>query len=153
MNHRWWWALLAMPLAVTAQCTLVFRWLPAGGSPDFVLLLTLACAWWRGIPGGAAAGFWGGLLMGAARGNLCGPMAVIYLAAGWLAGAYLQERDDRVALLWLGAAATVIVCGLEAGLMAVLGFSYSVGLAALAELALCHSLLLAPVSLGPRSED
>lgn len=98
MRRRWRGPLLVAlgcPLAVVLQGTVLHGAGPGGVTPNLVLLLVLVAAWRWGVAGGSAAGFWGGLWVGAARVDLCGPMSLAYLVLGVVAGSYLESNPGR----------------------------------------------------------
>lgn len=75
-----------MRYALLALCVGVSALLQARWPLDAVLVLTLSAGLSLGPVAGALCGFGGGLLLGAGCGNLEGPMALVYLLAGWAAG-------------------------------------------------------------------
>ncbi|GMU52469.1 MAG: hypothetical protein AMXMBFR33_16150 [Candidatus Xenobia bacterium] len=95
---KWWLA-----PALVAAALIQGGW---GVPLDLVLLLTIAAARRRLVPGGTLVGLLGGLLLGAVRGIGSGPLSALYVACGWLAGAWFERG------LGTGARAMLLGAGL-----------------------------------------
>ncbi len=131
-------------VAVVLQSTSLHGLGPAGTTPDLVLCLTLLAGLQRRETAGAAAGFWGGMLVGAVRGGLEGPMAALYVMAGWLAGTFqgsgLLERAAVVAT------ATVMMALGEAVMISVFDLAGTLTLTGVVGLVALHTALVLPLT-------
>ncbi len=107
---------LLFPLLAVAQSTFLWHSLPGGVTPDLVGILMLACGLRGGAAAGSAAGLWAGTLVAALRGDLAAPLALLYGAAGWLAGAHAERGASRVTFPWVGCALVVLLAVLESAL-------------------------------------
>lgn len=107
---------LLFPLLALAQSTFLWRSLPGGATPDLVGVLVLICGLRGGAAAGSAAGLWAGTLVAALRGDLAAPMALLYGAAGWLAGAHAERRASCTTFPWVGCALVVWTAVLESAL-------------------------------------
>lgn len=132
-------------LATVLQSTHLHGLGPGGTTPDLVLLIVLAAGRHGGETAGSCAGFWGGLLIGAVRGGLEGPMAVLYVLAGWLAGAH--QESSLFEMVLVGCLATVLMVLGETAIIAFLGLAGSLTMAGVVGLALLHGLCLAPLAV------
>lgn len=108
-----WATALLLPIAVFAQSTLLYQALPGAVTPDLVLLISTFAGLAWGAAGGSAAGLWGGVLVGAARGGLSLPMAFAYGLVGWLAGLHGERTRDRWTFPLVGAALAGILTALD----------------------------------------
>lgn len=79
-------AFVTVLAALVLQSTLLAGRLPF--DVGFGLTLLVARRW--GVGAGTLLGWWSGLLIGALRGGLAFPMALVYGVTGFLAGAYLD---------------------------------------------------------------
>ena len=115
-----------MLLAVIIELTLLSRLGLPGATPDLVVVTIVAIAFAMGPLQGAAAGFFGGLLLGVAppADSLIGVNAAVYVIIGIITGLVIDPRDRTVAVMsgivGLAAAGSVIAV---AALDAMLGSS------------------------------
>ncbi len=120
-------------VATLLQVTLVASLDIAGGSADLLLLALLPIALLRGSITGAAAGFFGGLLVDVMTLDTLGVTALLYALAGYWAGRYGETtgRDRAHAPLLAVVVATIGIAFAGFGLHFLLGEAVSARIALL----------------------
>ena len=118
-------------IAALLQVTLVASVDIAGGTADLLLLSLLPIAFLRGSVTGAAAGFFGGLLVDVMTLDTLGVTALLYALAGYWAGRYGETtgRDRAHAPLLAVLVATIGIAYAGFGLHFLLGEEVSARLA------------------------
>jgi rod shape-determining protein MreD len=118
-------------VAALLQVTLVASLDIAGGTADLLLLALLPVAFLRGSVTGAAAGFFGGLLVDVMTLDTLGVTALLYALAGYWAGRYGETtgRDRAHAPLLAVLVATIGIAYAGFGLHFLLGEDVSARIA------------------------
>ncbi len=136
-------AFITVLAALVLQSTLLAGRLPF--DVGFALTLLVARRW--GLGAGTMLGWWSGLVIGALRGGLAFPMALLYGAVGFLVGAYLDSVGP--VNLWESAAlvatASLLLAVGEAGVMLSQGLSPGSAGPLLIPTLLAQMVVLAPL--------
>lgn len=133
-------ALAALPLLMLQS-----RLVPV----DLVFLLLLAVAARSGAWPATLLGGWGGLLMGALRGNVSLPMGLLYALVGFLTGAYCETsgRERWLDLTCLVAGLTLMVSAGEAALLLAMGLTLDTARNQVIPQLICNLALGLPILL------
>jgi rod shape-determining protein MreD len=72
---------------------------PTGGGPDFVVILVVALALWRGVEAAALAGFAGGLLLDAILFQDLGTQSLVYIGCAWAVATYSRRGEAGAGMI------------------------------------------------------
>jgi rod shape-determining protein MreD len=93
---------------------------PTGGGPDFVVILVVALALWRGMEAAALAGFAGGMLLDAVLFQHLGTQSLVYVGCAWVVATYSHRGEAGAGMVapapprplpWLLAGAALVQVG------------------------------------------
>ena len=93
---------------------------PTGGGPDFVVILVVALALWRGVEAAALVGFAGGMLLDAVLFQHLGTQSLVYVGCAWAVATYAHRGEAGAGMVapapprplpWLLAGAALVQVG------------------------------------------